>query len=544
MKPAISLATNSKANMVIQYGEFEEAGEILARYLNQITGGEYKLYKVNAPGLRVNFVKADCGVDGFRYSTADMMMTFEATDERAAVFAVYDFLERITGCRFYTADYEYVPKNANLSVQFEDYGFTPKIQYREIYYRDFANKDFAKKRKAYASPLSGADNSSDESHENWGFWCHSFETLCSPEEYFDKHPEYFSLRNGERIGKGAQLCLTNPEVLEVVCANLKKYIDKNPKLKYWSVSQNDNDAYCQCEKCQALNEKEGGPMGSVLPFVNEVAKQFPDNVISTLAYWYTRKPPKSVRPADNVHIMLCNIEANRGLPIETDELSKDSKEELIAWKDICQNVFLWDYNIQFRNLVSPFPNFNTLAPNMRFFAENNVTALFSQCNRERGGEFSELRGYMLAKLAWDPYLDPDEIMKEFVYGYYHQGGEFILQYIKLLHENNKSGKLSIFGGPTDGMDSYLSEKNVKQYFALFDKALKATEHDEKAREHVLTARLPLLYAVISLKYGTRDEKLAYVAEFAAQAQKSGLEMVEEWKITAEKFIAEAAASIN
>ena len=47
---------------------------------------------------------------------------------------------------------------------------------------------------------------------------------------------------------------------------------------------------------------------------------------------------------------------------------------------------------------------------MRLFVENNVKSLFSQSNRELGGEFHELRGYMLAKLMWNPQLNEREIM--------------------------------------------------------------------------------------------------------------------------------------
>lgn len=545
MKSPIIIAVNGKSKCTIEYNEFKAAGEILAKYLNKITGGEFTLLKQNSTGaVKIIFTKKDHGHDGFKYYIDDVFMFIEATDSRAAIYAVYDFLERIIGCRFYTSEYEFVPKNANLQLSFDDYSFKPILKYRELYYRDYSNSDFAMKHKMNTTAKSTATNAQTEGHEDWGFWCHSFYTLCNPEEYFDEHPEYFSLRNGERLKEGGQLCLSNPQVLEIVSENLKKYVAEKPNAKYWSVSQNDNGAFCECDACRALDEADGGPMGSILNFVNKVAERFPDKVISTLAYWYSRKPPLKTMPAENVHIMLCNIEANRGLPIENDPLSKESKEELLAWKKICKNVFLWDYNIQFKNLVNPFPNLNTLAPNMRFFVENNVTSLFSQCNRERGGEFCELRGYMLAKLMWDPYLDETEIAKEFIYGYYHQAAEYIFKYIKLLHETKSDKKLSIFGTPVDGADNYLSNKNLKTYFELFAKAFKAVEHDAEAYAHVRSAKLPLLYAAICLKYGNEDERLRMIAEFASICHADGIEMVEEWSITSEKFISDSAAEIK
>jgi hypothetical protein len=50
-------------------------------------------------------------------------------------------------------------------------------------------------------------------------------------------------------------------------------------------------------------------MGVLLNFVNKVAdgvgKKYPDVKIGTLAYQYSHKPPKNIRPRDNVQINLC-----------------------------------------------------------------------------------------------------------------------------------------------------------------------------------------------------------------------------------------------
>jgi len=535
LEKPLAVAVNGKAKMVIAGGEFTRAPKILASYLHKITGGEFE----SVPNLSILstflFQKKDHGEGGFAYRIFDKDLIIEAGSEQAAVYAVYDLLERVVGCRYYTSTCEYVPKDANLVLHFHAYEHTPVIQYRELYYKDYEDPAFAEKHKLSPS----------EKHESWGFWCHSFKELLPAEKYFDKHPEYFSLIDGKRIGKNSQLCLSNPEVLKIVTENLRQEIKKHPEAKYWSVSQNDNDAYCQCEECRRINEEEGSPMGSVLRFVNQVAAQFPDKTISTLAYWYTRKPPKEARPAENTHIMLCNIEANRGLPIETDDSSRDSREELLAWKDICGNLFLWDYCIQFRNLCSPFPNLRVLGPNIRFFVKNNVRSLFSQCNREVGGEFSELRGYMLAKLMWDPDCDERAVMEDFLRGYYKQAAPYILAYIDRLHDGmeQSGGELRIFGSPVDAADSYLSQACCEEYEALFTQAEDAVRADEETLFRVRTAHMPLWYAQITLGYGSPEERRARIAKFASQARKSGLEKVEEWEISVDRFVTDAMAKL-
>lgn len=535
VKP-IAIAKNKTALCKIVTNEFKRPAQILASYLNKITGASFEIINVTTIAPSFLFKKVDHGDSGFAYKIYDKDIIFEAANEKATVYAVYDFLERIVGCKYFTSTCEYTPFDANLTVYFQDYKFSPIILYRELYYRDYFDADFAEKHKLLAG----------DKHENWGFWCHSFQTLVSPEEYFENHPEYFSLYEGHRVGKNSQLCLSNPEVFKVLVENLRKHIALNPDAKYWSVSQNDNNAYCQCEECKKLNEIDGTPMGSVLNFVNKVAAEFPDKIISTLAYWYSRKAPKVTKPAKNVHIMLCNIEANRGQPIQNDPHSEKSKTELLEWKEICKNVFLWDYCIQFRNLVSPFPNLRTLAPNIKFFVENNVRSLFSQCNREISGEFCELRGYMLAKLMWDPYCNEVEVMNEFLNGYYKQAGKFIGEYINLMHnELEKSGgELNIFGGPLDCNTTYFTKELFKKYSDIFDKAEQAVCNDAEALFRVKTARMPIYYAAIILDYGSREEVIDMIANFANQAKKIGLEKVEEWTITTDKFVTDAIAKYS
>lgn len=532
----ICIAENRTASVVVVSQGFPRAAAILAKYLKKITDADFTIQETTTVYPSIILKCADHGESGFLYRIFDKDIEIEAGNEQAMVYAVYDWLERVVGCRYYSRTYEYIPFDANLTVCFEEHSFSPILQYREIHYRDFFDPEFAEKHKMI--PQCKRD-------ENWGFWCHSFQTLCPPEEYFDEHPEYFSLYEGKRVGKNAQLCLSNPDVFDIVLKNLKKHMAENPNAKYWSVSQNDNAAYCQCEKCREMNERDGSPMGSVLNFVNRIAEHFPDKVISTLAYWYTRKAPAITRPAENVHIMLCNIEANRGLPIETDEKSSGSRQELLDWKEICQNVFLWDYCIQFRNLVSPFPNLRVLGPNIRFFVENNVRSLFSQSNREIGGEFHELRGYLLAKLMWDPYINEREVMIDFLNGYYKQAGPVILQYIDLIHDEMEKagGELNIFGGPLDAKDTYLREELFRQYEALFEEAFSLTQGDADAQFRVKTAALPIYYVGIVLEYGDREEKLRRIEKFAEQARKTGLVMVEEWKITVDKFVTDAMAKI-
>lgn len=534
-----TLAVNRKPNARIVVTSYTRAAQILQTYLKKITGADFIIQNVTdilCDLILRNWEDAP-HPDSFRYFIYDKDIIFEAPNEQAAVYAVYDFLETVCGCRYYTSTEEYVPFDANLTVLFPRREQIPRMDYREVYYRDYFNQEFAEKHKMTAR---------DAKNHVWGTWCHTFQEFLNPDIYFDEHPEYYALHQGKRVGQNAQPCLSNPEVFEVMAANIEKAMAEKPECTIWSVSQNDNNAYCTCDKCRQIDEQEGTPMGSVLNFVNRMARRFPDKTISTLAYWYTRKPPKTIRPEKNVHIMLCNIEANRGLPIETDDQSKGSREELLAWEQICENISLWDYCIQFRNLVSPFPNLRTIPQNIRFFVNHNVKMLFSQSNREYEGEFSALRGYLLAKCMWDPEVDPQAVIREFCEGYYGPAARPILTYIEEVHDALEAagGALNIFGGPLDAKDSWMDENHYSRYNALAEEALAAVSADATLLHRVKTAVMPIWYAGIVLGYGDRQARLDRISRFAAQARKLGLERVEEWTITPDMFITDSIAALN
>mgnify|MGYP004519443181 CR=1 FL=1 len=542
LEKPIRLAQNRAACASIVTTTFPRAAAILADYLGRITGGSFPIRAVT--DVTTNFLlrtpqnaEEMPNPDSFRYRIYDKDILLEAPNEQAAVYGVYDFLETVCGCRYYTPREEFVPFDANLSVQFSSRECAPVLAYREVYYRDFFQAEFAEKHKM---------TSQQNKDQVWGFWCHSFATLCPPEVYFPSHPEYFALYQGKRVGENAQPCLSNPDVLEIMTENLRRHMEEKPQCRFWSISQNDNNAYCTCPRCREINEREGSPMGSVLDFVNRIAARFPDKTISTLAYWYTRKPPKTIRPAKNVHIMLCNIEANRGEPIETDPRSAGSREELLAWEQICPSISLWDYCIEFRNLVSPFPNLRVIPQNIRFFAKHHVTMLFSQGNREYEGEFSALRGYLLAKCMWQPDVDADQVIDDFCRGYYGPAAPFLLRYIQESTDAMEAagGELNIFGGPEDGRDSWLDEAHFARYESLAQQALDAVRQDAALYFRVCTAVMPVWYAGIVLEYGDRSARLERIGKFASHARLLGLERVEEWHITPDQFLTDAMAALQ
>jgi len=442
-----------------------------------------------AKSLDINFNQLE--TDGYAFKQQQQNFIIAGGSEKGILYGVYDLLESI-GFRKYTYDYTYVP-NVNSITLPKDTVVIPKIKFREVYFNDAYHPDFFNWHKL------------DAHSETRGSWVHTFNSLVPPAKYGEAHPEYYSFWDGRRhAGEGSQLCLSNPEVFDILVSNLRKEIAKKPHVKYWSVSQNDNENPCLCAACKKLNKKYGGASdrhsGSIIYFVNKVAREFPDKTISTLAYWYSREAPGNIHPAPNVNIMLCNIESTRHKPVP--HTDPEFAKALGDWGKLAKSIILWDYTVQFHNLVSPFPNLHTLKPNIKFFIENNVTEMFEQGDRYtvKGGNMVELKTYLLAKLLWNPDADDEKIIDDFVNGYYGNAAPYVRQYIDTMRNAllTSGQHLEIFGSPIDAKDTYLNAEMMEKYKSLFDKAEEAVAKNPELLKRVQRAKLPIMYAELEI----------------------------------------------
>ena len=114
-------------------------------------------------------------------------------------------------------------------------------------------------------------------------------------------------------------------------------------------------------------------------------------------------------------------------------------------------------------------------------------------------------------------------------------------------ENKKANLVIVTGEyrrPLDAGDTWMREELFRQYENLFEDAVFLTEGDREVQFRVKTAALPIYYAGIVLGYGGPEERFRRIARFAEQARRTGLVMVEEWKITVDKFVTDAVAELG
>lgn len=444
---------------------------------------------------------------------------------KGAVNGVVRILEDKMGVRYWAGGSVDVPQNKSISFKAFNLDDAPAFRYRQS--QSWCERE---------DPLYKTWHSMETPNEEFidGMWVHTFGRIL-PVERFGSHKDWYALVNGERRpGSNAQWCLCNDELFEAVCVQLDSIFKANPGMDMISVSQNDgSDTYCTCDKCKAIYEEEGAVSGAYVRFLNRLAERFPDKKFSTLAYLFTMNPPSKVKPLENVNIMLCDIDCKRERPLTDTEAGKWFVRALEGWSAISNNIFLWDYGINFDNMVSPFPNFHILAPNIRLFRDNNVKMHFAQVNGLLGTDFSELRAYMLAKLMWNPDADARKLEKEFMYGYYGAAGKYLLKYMDMITDALlKSGKeLWIYDSPITHKDGCLNAELRKKYNELFDKAEAAVADDEVKLRRVRISRLTLQYSELEIGRTNPDADPAQLSQaldlFEARTAEYGIPTLNE-----------------
>jgi hypothetical protein len=521
------------------------AARELADHLEKVTGatfplrptatdGEPAILVGTSPQARALLpdVKWDAlGHDGIVVRTHGNQLVLAGGQPRGTLYAVYTFLEDHVGVRWWTSTESFIPKKPTLDVGDLSTVYAPKLVYRETFNEDVLNQ---KHVHAARMKVNGQHNAIPE---DWGGhytllgWCHTSYDLLPPAQYFAEHPDWYSFKGGKRDPNGGQLCWTNAAMQKELTRRALQKIRKNPSAGIISISQNDWIGNCECDQCKAIDRAEGSPAASLITGVNAVAagiaKEYPDFLVETLAYQYTRHAPKTLKPAPNVLVRLCSIECDFTKPLES-ESNKAFADDLRNWSAVSTNLFVWNYVTNFANYLQPHPNLTPLAADVRFFTANKVVGLFEQGDAYNAGvgDLLPLRCWLLAHLMWDPTRDQDKLIDEFLNGYYGAAGPYLRQYVDLVNSVGKDPAVHL--GCYVGDARFMNDAMLAQSDALFAKAADAVKGDETLSrrvrcqrlilDHVHLQRFPFQKRVAALRQSTGSEEAA--AEAVAREYKA------------------------
>lgn len=419
--------------------------------------------------------------DGILLRAEDGRLYIQSETHLGVRYAVSKFLEKYVGFRFLDEYNEVIEPAEAVDLPADlDYCHSSPLMYRHTDWRVTESQ----RRRWGLNGEDGVEN------RIIGF-CHTMTALAGTPGHL-------------------QPCLTDEAVYQTVLGNVRKWIRDNPGCRIISVTQNDNFNYCKCPRCEAMAKREN-QSGIMISFVNRLADdirdEYPDVYLLTFAYQYTRKPPVTVKPRDNVIIWLCSIECCFSHALEDASCGQNRAfaDDIRAWASIAKHIYIWDYTTNYAHYVSSFPNFRTLLPNTRFFVGSGAIAIYEEGGHQQqeNGEFRSLRAYLTGQMLWDPDMGDeafDRHIKDFLKGYYGAGWQYIYEYVDRTCAKVKEMHMGIYVDTNrifpdaDGKPDMAFCLEMK---ALWDKA-EAAALDERTLRNVRASRCQIDYMTASL----------------------------------------------
>ena len=279
-------------------------------------------------------------------------------------------------------------------------------------------------------------------------------------------------------------------------------------------------------------------MGTMLPVINKLAQKFPDKIISTLAYASNETPPKGMTCEENVNIVLAPIESGQlySYRFGGSEKAARTKERIEAWGKISSSLLIWDYVVDFKHLLLPYPNFDVQKDNHELYIENNVKAVFHQGSREKNDEMARLRAYILSRQMWDNSINVSEVIAKYLTVTYGAAAPQVAAYMDTMNANLKTEAEDLDLYDTAAMHSgdYLSAANNDTYLQLINTALENVQ-DARITGYLEEIKLNVLYAIMQEDNLYYFRKKDAFAEFQTLLARHDIEQPHEVGVTMEEF---------
>jgi hypothetical protein len=472
--------------------------------------------------LRLSIDWDALGDEGFVIRTAGPHLVIAGGPRRGTINGVYTFLEDIVGIRWFTPDVTHIPHKPDLTIGPLNMQHVPVFDVRTMNSGVACDVDWAARQRInFPWGVGIARRLGDGARIQWGLiandpkmvGCGHYAVTEShtlghdmllPVSEFDENPDYFALVDGKRDAH-AQPCLTNADVASVVVANARRWLESDPTATVISISLGDFARFCGCTRCKTtINEY--GRSGYVLRFVNQVAAELEEHhprvLVSTLAYhWFTRTPPtKPIDVHPNVVIRFAPIYASGQQAYDEGayNLAQRVYEHLVEWVRIAPRVWVWSYFLAESDL-HPFATFNCLSRNFKIFRDVGVKGFTLQADegyKNMAGGMTELQGYLLAKLMWNPDYDVQAGIEEFCRGCYGAAAPHVISYVRQINDI-KTYDATLSAKRKHSNFEPLKVDRMVELDALFDEAERAVAADAETLERVRFVRLGLQYAIIS-----------------------------------------------
>ena len=382
-------ATNIKLAVVTS----EEVFDSNAKYISL---GDNSLLQT----ADVSIDYATLGTQGYDIQTMGQSI-FVCGEKQGVLYGVYELLYQLFGFETLSNKITYIEKNVkNVSL--------PKLKIKEVPDIEFR------------VPVTGTQTNDADSRRRMrmlnseqvimaeGGQHNTLRYILKPEYTVDEagnevlvHPSWYS----EDL---TQLCYTargNAEeynaMLAAAAESVKRIILKYPSQDVIAISQMDVVSWCECEACQALEDKYGTDAASQIYFINDLT-DYLDEWLTTeeavkdrdiqfmiFAYHMVEEAPavqnedgtwspidETVVLNDNVAVWIAALYEDYTLSVHH-ENSYNIRRLLESWHACTNTYFIWAYNIYFDNYLIPYDSYGAIQDMVKYFVSHGTRYLWA-----------------------------------------------------------------------------------------------------------------------------------------------------------------------
>jgi len=411
-------------------------------------------------------------VDGdFAYQHTPQGYYLAAKDERTFTWLAYQFIKMIgrEDPGIITDD---LPP---LLLSGRDTVVTFPFEYRDIYMPTNQNPDMT-----YLLALNNLEY-------DWGIWGHNLSRVLGSNGdmtfgYQNMDQEMLARTGG--LAHPTQFCFSSDKLLDLTIQYIQDNYGDGASTPYrMTIGPNDNGIVCMCRRCEMAGNKPGNATPAVVNFVEKLATRFPNHTFFIPGYSTTSTLPDHRLP-DNTGVFLSAIDYPRVWSEEETPESKAFFKLLDQWKEITDNVYIWDYVCNFDDYLSPYPILYVMQQRFQEYRKRGVNGVFLNGSGYFYSNQQEMYSFVLADLM----INPDADIRRLVEDYYKDAmphiGSFYASFVMAQEERaRRSGKeLPLYGGMDEAVHTYLSEREFREFYSVF---LRASEMEMTHRERVL-----------------------------------------------------------
>ena len=266
----------------------------------------------------------------------------------------------------------------------------------------------------------------------------------------------------------------------------------------------DNKIACLCPACKKLGNSEGNATPAVTDMLCRLANRFPRHQFFTSSYHSTSLPPRQPLP-QNVSAIISAID----LPLRVDFTKAAGYKKFIGtvegWKKVCSRLYVWDYERNYEDYLSPFPCLKAMQSRMRLYRGLGLQGIFINGSGDEYSAFDDMQTVVLAQMMDDPDIDVDAKVAEYFRSAYPVTAKLITDYYLALENRTVTTNhlLPLYGTMEEMVESYLDPKEFSEWRQALDKASKSTEKPERTRLNYLLTALSYTRLQLMLMQGVK-----------------------------------------